>query len=93
MSYPKRGPAVSKDSVRDTKTTIKKEQLKNLLVNKFRGKYRTQIGGSDYEATESIIQEQVDAFVNNEIMTESNLLNLDKKLSIILAKPNPSSKR
>jgi hypothetical protein len=54
MSYPKRGPGLSKDAERDTKSTLKKEQLKNLLVNKFRGKYRTQMT-SDLDQTETII--------------------------------------
>lgn len=39
MSYPKRHPVVAKDSERDAKNTQRREQMKNLLVTKFRGKF------------------------------------------------------
>ena len=40
MSYPKKPQIGSvKESERDLKTTQRKEQMKNLLITKFRGKY------------------------------------------------------
>ena len=39
MSYPKRYPAV-KEEDREQKLSQTKDQLKTLLVNKFRGKYK-----------------------------------------------------
>ena len=39
MSYPKRHPAYKSNDEKFTRIVHKKEQLKNLLINKFRGKY------------------------------------------------------
>jgi len=40
MSYPKKHPIEVKTQDKDLKQSQKKDQLKSLLVNKFRGKYR-----------------------------------------------------
>ena len=39
MSYPKRHPAYKPENEKQIRLSHKKEQLKNLLINKFRGKY------------------------------------------------------
>ena len=51
MSYPKRHPMNQEGTV--PKANIKKDQLKTLLVNKFRGKYRAVY--QDPETTDTII--------------------------------------
>jgi hypothetical protein len=83
MSYPKRHPLYSETTL--PKVSSKKDQLKTLLVNKFRGKYRAI--NQDPEATDAIINQLVNTFLANETMTEANLLNLDKKLSAMLKMP------
>jgi len=44
MSYPKKHPVVDKDSSRETKNSIRREQMKNLLITKFRGKFNLSAG-------------------------------------------------
>jgi hypothetical protein len=67
MSYPKRHPVVAKESERDTKTQQRREQMKNLLVTKFRGKFGVSGENSEVDA---IIREEVEVFLNNEQMSE-----------------------
>lgn len=52
MSYPKRGPNVQA-SERDLKTQQRKEQMKSLLINKFRGKYNIT---ADNEKSDRVIR-------------------------------------
>jgi hypothetical protein len=64
MSYPKK-PQIGgvKESERDLKTTQRKEQMKNLLITKFRGKY---IGSAQDDFADRVIREQVETFLLNE---------------------------
>ena len=78
MSYPKRHPATMQNqSEREVKLGQKKEQLKTLLVNKFRGKYQVVADMDQFDYT---IREEVENFLNTQQMTEANLVTLDKKL-------------
>lgn len=81
MSYPKRGPVgpqASKESERSAKLGQKKEQLKTLLVNKFRGKYQIIAGGEDFDR---VLKHEVEKFVMQGTMNEAELLKLDKRLA------------
>ena len=79
MSYPKRGPAqTTKEGERSVKLGQKKEQLKNLLINKFRGKYQMIAGVDDFE---KVLRHEVEKFVMQGSMNEAELLKLDKKLA------------
>jgi hypothetical protein len=40
MSYPKKFKSIQPETEKNQKLHTKKEQLKNLLVNKFRSKYK-----------------------------------------------------
>ena len=82
MSYPKK-PQIGgvKESERDLKTTQRKEQMKNLLITKFRGKY---IGSTQDDYADRVIREQVETFLINEQMTEQNLVKLDQRLNDLL---------
>lgn len=50
----------------------KKEQLKGLLINKFKLKYG--------DKAEKLITAEVDKFLKNDRLTESNLVKLDDKI-------------
>jgi hypothetical protein len=86
MSYPKKHPAASKDTDRETKNSVRREQMKNLLITKFRGKFNVT-GGQEY--TDRLIRSEVETFLNNDQMTEQNLIKLDKKLSELVAQDLP----
>jgi hypothetical protein len=42
MSYPKRPPGVTGMNEHDAKHAQRRDQMRNLLINKFRGKYNVQ---------------------------------------------------
>ena len=50
----------------------KKEQLKGLLINKFKLKYG--------DKAEKLITSEIDKFLKNDRLTESNLVKLDDKI-------------
>ena len=54
------------------------EQLKQLLVNKFRSKY---CGPNSTEVDDLLIQREVTNFLKSNKMTEKNLILLDRKLN------------
>eukprot|EP00347_Sterkiella_histriomuscorum_P009483 403341038 len=83
MSYPKRHPAVQASTDRDVKQTQRKEQLKNLLITKFRGKYGVN-APSENDQIDVTIRNEVETFLMTEQMTEQNLVKLDKKLTEML---------
>lgn len=60
MSYPKKPPAIQKDKEKEIKLSQKKEQLKSLLINKFRGKYKVTAEVDDFDG---VIKEQVATFL------------------------------
>ena len=62
MSYPKRPPVLEKETERAAKLNHKRDQIKNLLVNKFKGKFNALAQTDDFEAT---IRNEVDKFVNS----------------------------
>jgi hypothetical protein len=78
MSYPKRPPVLEKETERATQLSHKRDQIKNLLVNKFRGKFNAMAQTDDFEA---VIRYEVDKFVNSQQMSEQNLIALDKSLT------------
>lgn len=80
MSYPKKHPVSLKDSERDSKFSQRRDQLKNLLVTKFRGKFGVT-GATDTDWIDNTIRAEVETFLNNEQMTEANLIKLDRKLT------------
>jgi hypothetical protein len=53
----------------------KREQLKGLLINKFKVKYGAQQGMSKF------IENEVSRFLTNERLTETNLKQLDYKIA------------
>lgn len=89
MSYPKRvgsvGMQTSKEANRAREQNKKREQLRSLLLNKFKGKYGSGFASTDIE--ERIISKEVDNFLQNNIMSEVNLVKLDKTLAKQLNRP------
>lgn len=53
----------------------KREQLKGMLITKFRSKY-----GNQNESLQNYIDDQVQRFMNANRLTESNLKELDEKI-------------
>ena len=54
MSYPKKPVVGVKETERDVKQTQRKEQLKTLLVTKFRGKY---LGSNQDDYADRVIRD------------------------------------
>ena len=54
--------------------------LKNLLLNKFRGKFANYKGVSQ-DVIEKLIKSNVDQFMRTQKMTEVNLIKLDKVIT------------
>ena len=79
------GSAQSKDS----KVQKRREQLHTLLVNKFRGKYAIDVDRDS--AQDRIVRAEVARFLENEQMTEANLIKLDKRLGELLTGGNGST--
>eukprot|EP00347_Sterkiella_histriomuscorum_P014306 403361377 len=79
MSYPKRSLVGSSISLTDRgdKKIQRKEQLKQLLINKFRSKFGVKANG---EHQDFILQKEVTNFIENDQPTEANLINLEKRL-------------
>ena len=79
MSYPKRHPVLSSSSLdsRTLEKLQKKEQLKSLLVTKFKTKY-----GLKGENTEQafVIKQEIESLLNTNNMSLTALNELDKKL-------------
>lgn len=64
---------------REKERIRRREQLKSLIINRFRTKYT--YGAHDAQERDRIISNEVAEFIENEKFTEKNLLELDKKLS------------
>jgi hypothetical protein len=76
MSYPKR-PVADVKSQRQHEISQKKEQVKNLLINKFRNKIGVAPDGGELD---SLVKNEVTSFLIAEQATEANLIKLDKRL-------------
>jgi hypothetical protein len=61
---------------KDERYVKRREQLLNLLVNKFRGKYISSVS-ADENNVDRIIRTEVAHFLEAENMTEGNLVRLD----------------
>jgi hypothetical protein len=57
--------------------TQKREQLKNMLINKFRVKYNIK---SDSDNFDAIIRDEVEALMQSNALTEQDLTQMDKRL-------------
>ena len=68
---------------KDERYVKRREQLLNLLVNKFRGKYISSVV-SDESNVDRIIRTEVTRFLEREQMTEGNLVKLDQRLGELL---------
>lgn len=90
MSYPKKHPALQQQSERDSKTQQRRDQMKTLLINKFRGKYNVT---AENEKVDRVIKAEVEKFLDTEQMTETNLVKLDKKLSDALGLTTATHKK
>ena len=64
MSYPKKHPAYATET---DKQQQRKEQMKNLLINKFRGKYNPN---ADNDKVDKVVKNEVEDFLENEQLTE-----------------------
>lgn len=76
--YPKRTASSPSGNARDLEKMQKQEQLMQLLVNKFRNKFRVSM--SDQAEIDSIIKYNVATLITSGNMTEKNLRELDVKL-------------
>ena len=74
MSYPRVSHTTSTSKPRTG------NNLKSLLVNKFRGKFASTKGLGE-DVIENLIQSSVDQFMRNSKMTEVNLIKLDKVIT------------
>ncbi|CDW74231.1 UNKNOWN [Stylonychia lemnae] len=83
MSYPKRGPAAVAGSLTDRteKNLQRMEQMRNLLLSKFRAKFGIKM--SDDKA-DHILQGELNDFIQNDQFNEASLLKLERRLSDIL---------
>ena len=70
--------AVPSEEKKQRDKAHRREQLKKLIIDKFRTKYAYGVPSSDDR--DKIITEEVNTFIQNEKCTEKNLLELDKKL-------------
>jgi hypothetical protein len=79
MSYPKVHPlkAMALQDSRTLMKTQKREQLKNMLINKFRVKYNIK---SDSDNFDAIIRDEVEALMQSNALTEQDLTQMDKRL-------------
>jgi hypothetical protein len=68
---------------KDERYVKRREQLLNLLVNKFRGKYISSVG-ADENNVDRIIRTEVSRFLEAEHMTEGNLVRLDQRIADLL---------
>ena len=74
---------------KDERYTKRREQLQNLLVNKFRGKYLSSKANVEEENNvDRVIRAEVSKFLESEQMTEGNLIKLDTRLGEILQTRN-----
>ncbi len=74
---------------KDDKFVKRREQLQQLLVNKFRGKYLSGRASIEEENNvDRVIRAEVMKFLESEQMTEANLIKLDTRLSEILQTRN-----
>lgn len=62
--YPKKVESVSLKDKRENEKIQRREQLKNLIVNKFKSKYA--YSGVDIEARENYILREVDSLMQNQ---------------------------
>lgn len=76
--YPKRTASSPTGNTRDVEKMQKQEQLMQLLVNKFRNKFRVSM--SEQSEIDSIIKYNVATLITSGNMTEKNLKELDLKL-------------
>ena len=68
MSYPKGGKIIrTKEEQRDERLNMKKEQLKKILINKFRSKYGVR---AEFDEFDQVIKDQVSSFLDKGAMTE-----------------------
>ena len=76
---------------KDEKFTKRREQLQQLLTNKFRGKYLSGHASMEEENNvDRVIKAEVARFLENEQMTEANLIRLDQRLGEVLQTRNSS---
>ena len=62
--YPKKVESVSLKDKRENEKIQRREQLKNLIVNKFKSKYA--YSSADIEARENYILREVDSLMQNQ---------------------------
>jgi hypothetical protein len=76
---------------KDERFTKRREQLQQLLTNKFRGKYLSGSASMEEENNvDRVIKAEVARFLENEQMTEANLIRLDQRLGEVLQTRNSS---
>lgn len=76
--YPKKINSLNAQDKREKEKIQRREQLKNLIVNKFRSKY--VYGAPNTSERDQIISDEVAKFIETQQCTEKNLIQLDKKL-------------
>ncbi|CDW75556.1 UNKNOWN [Stylonychia lemnae] len=81
MSYPKQHPSKTMPlgDVRTQVKSQKREQIKLMLINKFRLKYNAQ-KSTDSEEIDQYIREEVENLMSTTQLSEVDLKNLDRKL-------------
>ncbi len=85
MSYPKKHPLQVASDQRLLEKSQKKEQLRQLILNKFRSKYGV---APNQDNIDLFIKSQVEVLVNTEgAMSEANLKQLDKQIAERLGIP------
>ncbi|CAI2362876.1 unnamed protein product [Moneuplotes crassus] len=87
--YPKK-KSVSMVLKREQDKLHRREQMKVLLINKFRVKY--SLGSKDKEERDKIISKEVNSLVDSKICTDKQLVALDKKLTGLFGTRNKISK-
>lgn len=92
MSYPKQHPSKTMN-MSDTRSQIKtqkRDQVKQMLVNKFRNKYNAK--SSKIDDYELIIREEVESMMANTNLLEADLVNADKQIRARLGLDNEAKR-
>ena len=86
MSYPKKTQQANKTATKTSAAVTdksaaqakKRDQLRSLLVSKFKTKYASELKSGNLE---SIVTHEIDAFLAQGNLTEPNLMKLDQKIA------------
>ena len=75
----------------ESKKLAKREQLVTLLINKFRNKFRINLG-TQQDLDEQIAREVIDLVMSDQMANDKQLAALDQKLTVMVEQQSQRSK-